>query len=75
MVMFALRFTADFIENLSQGGAFIPIVYGIVAAHGFANLLGANQGTLVALLEVPGLRRWRVATFGAELLSVLARVR
>ncbi len=28
-----------------------------------------------ALLEVPGLRRWRVATFGAELLSVLARVR
>ena len=37
-------------------GAFIPIVYGIVAAHGFANLLGATMLAGVMLLAM-GLTR------------------
>lgn len=37
-------------------GAFIPIIYGIVAAHGFANLLGATMLAGVMLLAM-GLTR------------------
>ena len=35
-------------------GAFIPIVYGIVAAHGFGNLLGATMLAGLMLLGPPG---------------------